>query len=530
MRALFCYEINQSVRRKYKNEDNQDVLIKQRLDELLGIEGNCEQTRTAPQPLFVPELASVRDLPFFDTVRPSRALMKELLGLSWYVAHAQNLPQMLAAVVFSPDPVSDIRRLPKPSRSGLARALCLPPLTISSSPSPCSKEEDNKSPSALLAAAAAATVPTTRPPSSSLSAAASYAVPPDSSATDTCQVLDDYELCVLAQSLQYNTKADRVDSDNKCMRISELVNREVALETLRIHVRDRHRSRYTSDLVRKYKLEKDEIAHRMAQEMVACDSLDEFVKLFRYGKRIGSAEHSFTNSSSLGVLELETALLNESLTVPKRHEKAEIFLLGTTTKELAARARALHLSEEPDSKDKSEEEHNDKRDKKAEFDGETKRGRAHDVTMSSSSPSASLPPPPSKDTSDSTDVEDDDTTSKNEMVTENDASSDRALVWNQGNVQDTRSMTKFAKLFMHDEAHKELWKSINAELAKHMYMYRGSNTPNRHTHCNAKPSYWAMRFQTVRAFYDYCMSTNPARWTEYKALHTTCCGVPLLPY
>ena len=58
--------------------------------------------------------------------------------------------------------------------------------------------------------------------------------------------------------------------------------------------------------------------------------------------------------------------------------------------------------------------------------------------------------------------------------------------------------------------------------SKNKYMYRDSDKPNRHTHCNSKASFWAFGYKTVGAY--FADITEEER-QAYMQIHTHCCGI-----
>ena len=59
-------------------------------------------------------------------------------------------------------------------------------------------------------------------------------------------------------------------------------------------------------------------------------------------------------------------------------------------------------------------------------------------------------------------------------------------------------------------------------IAKSMHLYRGSDAPNRHTHCNSKPSYYAYGHLNLKSYFDVISKEEQ---DAYCLVHTHCCGV-----
>ena len=95
------------------------------------------------------------------------------------------------------------------------------------------------------------------------------------------------------------------------------------------------------------------------------------------------------------------------------------------------------------------------------------------------------------------------------------------IVWNKGNVV-KMSLLTLNELFS-NVGLSDLWNSIyETYKAKNIYLYRESDKPNRHTHCNSKSSFWAYGYSTVGKY--FAEITEQER-NEYMKIHTHCCGI-----
>lgn len=95
------------------------------------------------------------------------------------------------------------------------------------------------------------------------------------------------------------------------------------------------------------------------------------------------------------------------------------------------------------------------------------------------------------------------------------------IIWNNGNNLPF-SMVEILQM-LHSIGMDDLWNEIKdlfAQKLLHIYRLHG---PNRHSHCNEKPSYWAKGFKTLEEF--ICNSSEN-EWEEYRKIHIDCCGVP----
>ena len=98
-------------------------------------------------------------------------------------------------------------------------------------------------------------------------------------------------------------------------------------------------------------------------------------------------------------------------------------------------------------------------------------------------------------------------------------------IWNNGNVLRMNMKELESKFEGVDST--ELWIKIkDIYIQRNLHIYRaspdGNDMPNRHSHCNGKPSYWAYGYKTLE---DYITNITTAEWDEYKETHKDCCGV-----
>ena len=98
-------------------------------------------------------------------------------------------------------------------------------------------------------------------------------------------------------------------------------------------------------------------------------------------------------------------------------------------------------------------------------------------------------------------------------------------VWNNGNV--LRMNMKDLEQKFKDVNAEDVWVKIkDIYIQRNLHIYRatpdGNDMPNRHSHCNGKPSYWAYGYKTLE---DYYANASENEWEEYKKIHQDCCGV-----
>lgn len=95
------------------------------------------------------------------------------------------------------------------------------------------------------------------------------------------------------------------------------------------------------------------------------------------------------------------------------------------------------------------------------------------------------------------------------------------IAFNHGNCL-RMSLVQLEELF-NGVGQSELWKDIYEEFkAKNIYIYRGSDQPNRHSHCNSKPSYWAFGYSSIGKYF---AAISQRERDEYMKIHTDCCGI-----
>lgn len=99
--------------------------------------------------------------------------------------------------------------------------------------------------------------------------------------------------------------------------------------------------------------------------------------------------------------------------------------------------------------------------------------------------------------------------------------SNGSLVWNKGNVY-KMSYEVLASSMTALGLSTALSSYLDDYKARALYIYRESDKPNRHTHCNHKPSYWAYGYKTLG---DYINNISADDLEEYCKVHTHCCGV-----
>lgn len=100
---------------------------------------------------------------------------------------------------------------------------------------------------------------------------------------------------------------------------------------------------------------------------------------------------------------------------------------------------------------------------------------------------------------------------------------DSEPVYNGGKVSWVREIDELERVFLNSGGSKSEWDRIKEFYVENaMHRYRANGKPNRHTHHDGKPSYWARGFQTLE---DFRNSVSPDAFEEYCQVHFDCCGV-----
>ena len=92
------------------------------------------------------------------------------------------------------------------------------------------------------------------------------------------------------------------------------------------------------------------------------------------------------------------------------------------------------------------------------------------------------------------------------------------VLWNNGNTL-TMNIVEFERVFRSEGVS---WNDFIADLKKYRNVHSYRTKPNRHTHSNGKPSYWAMGYATLD---EMVKSVTDDEWQAYKKIHSGCCGM-----
>ena len=106
MRALYSYEINQAIRRKFKNLEHHEHLMVKALNDLLGID--LEKNKVILKPFFEEN----SDIVFYDKYHVNDIMLKEFISYFWYIDYMTLLPEFLIGARQT-DPIVYIKKIPK---------------------------------------------------------------------------------------------------------------------------------------------------------------------------------------------------------------------------------------------------------------------------------------------------------------------------------------------------------------------------------------------------------------------------------
>jgi hypothetical protein len=240
--------------------------------------------------------------------------------------------------------------------------------------------------------------------------------------------LKTFKLFCIVQAFLFDTKAERVDDDNKRMKIDDCGNFERMNKMISDYISKQYQSHYQSELSKQGKKEAELLTNELIDFMLYTNDINMFVKYFKDGLTRNHVHVEITDTYKLGYVELRDKIFDSNINVIKRVEKLKIFVMGTL-------------------------DNND-------------------------------------------------------------------IVWNKGNV--VRISPNQLKTYYENLGISDVWDELYPLYkAKNKYIYRDSDKPNRHTHCNSKPSYWAYGYPNVGKYFS---SITKDEQEEYLKVHWECCG------
>ena len=97
---------------------------------------------------------------------------------------------------------------------------------------------------------------------------------------------------------------------------------------------------------------------------------------------------------------------------------------------------------------------------------------------------------------------------------------DENIIWNNGSAMRI-NVENFRNIYSRYDAIDEFNRVMSVCRKNMLYIYRESNIPNRHSHCNSKPSFWALGFKSVQEMQN---NISKEEYEEYRKIHINCCG------
>ena len=264
LRALYSYEIWQSVKRTYKNRDNADVLAQEKLDSLLGID--LEKHKTSLRPLFEAEPDADHPPAHHDQYHTNQKELKDYIRGFWYLDQVVLIPSLLAAA--SKKDFKALADLPKLSNELICQTLGI-----------------------------------------------NYD-------------LNKFRFYNVVHALMFTSKSSRVDDKNYIMKIMDLQDEKKVEEFLQNYVRQKYANKYASEKAFKGKTEREQLKNQLVEKMVESKTKEDLLVLFKEGLTIGCTNWKIVNSCTNGFVEFRNKLLDTTIEVPLRLQKISILLLG----------------------------------------------------------------------------------------------------------------------------------------------------------------------------------------------------------
>jgi hypothetical protein len=133
--------------------------------------------------------------------------------------------------------------------------------------------------------------------------------------------LKSFKLYSLIQSLIYPDKKSRVDDAKEQMLISDTANKKKMDCMIKLYIAKQYSDDYQKKLFIKVKEEKNRVKDMLMDNLISCETVDEFCNLLRNGYTHCEINYSILNYTSYGSNELMNKLLDENIFVPQRLDK-----------------------------------------------------------------------------------------------------------------------------------------------------------------------------------------------------------------
>jgi len=142
--------------------------------------------------------------------------------------------------------------------------------------------------------------------------------------------LDTFKYLCVIQSLFYDTKASRVDDEQKKMKITDCKYRDAIESVISDYVERQYRADYQSRFAQQEQREKEMLSIELVNNMLNTSSIEEYIKLFREGMKRNHVSACISDTTRLGFITLRDKILSPQCNVTLREPKLWIFIMGTT--------------------------------------------------------------------------------------------------------------------------------------------------------------------------------------------------------
>jgi hypothetical protein len=266
LRALYTFEIWQAVRKCYTHEQNSKEIIADQLQRLLRFD--VQKNAVKVQELFEKEPENPQHC---STYEIDANEIERHQASSWWVDYLTLLPSFIETVLHQKN-YSTFQSLPSMDDNTISKALGLP---------------ENYS-------------------------------------------MKKFRFYNVVQAFLFTTKQDRVDDDNKKMKIVDLGDEKLAEKMVTDFVVEMHQAEYARNLKQKTETEAKEMARRFQEKLLASSTDEEIKSLFKDGitESKSGAKYVLVNVDSLGFAELKRSLLDCTIQVPQRCRKLTYLLMG----------------------------------------------------------------------------------------------------------------------------------------------------------------------------------------------------------
>ena len=132
----------------------------------------------------------------------------------------------------------------------------------------------------------------------------------------------------IIQSFLFKEKIDRVNDDEKKMKIKDLSNFDKANKDIKDYVKGLYAAQYDKENKNQIKKQLDIISNELVSLLLSSKTKEEFLDLMRNGITKGYLTHKIQDEATKGYIELKNGILDESKEIPLRYEKIEYLLLA----------------------------------------------------------------------------------------------------------------------------------------------------------------------------------------------------------